>query len=46
MAITIKTPTPIPALKIPSTTEQLESENNSAKTNSNLNGFFFMILIS
>ena len=32
MTITIKIPTPIPALKIPSITEQLENENNTTKS--------------
>ena len=32
IATTIKTPTPIPALKIPSITEQLENENNTTKS--------------
>ena len=32
IATTIKIPTPIPALKIPSITEQLENENNTTKS--------------
>ena len=32
MTITIKIPTPIPALKIPSITEQLVNENNTTKS--------------
>lgn len=32
MATTIKIPTPIPALNIPSTTEQLENEINTIKS--------------
>jgi hypothetical protein len=43
-AITIKMPTPIPALNIPSTTEQLVNESNIIKSIINLVISFCMIL--
>ena len=43
-AITIKMPTPIPALNIPSIIEQLENEISTIKSINNLVNFFCMIL--
>lgn len=43
-AITIKIPTPIPALNIPSITEQLVNEISTIKSINNLVISFFMIL--
>ena len=43
MAITTKIPAPIPTLKIPSTTEQPESENNIDKINNSLINLFCII---
>lgn len=43
-ATTIKMPTPIPALNIPSIIEQLENEISTIKSINNLVSFFCMIL--
>ena len=43
MAITTNIPAPIPTLKIPSTTEQPESENNMDKINNSLIDLFCII---
>lgn len=43
MAITINIPAPIPTLKIPSTTEQPERENNMDKINNSLIDLFCII---
>ena len=43
-AITIKMPTPIPALNIPSIIEQLVNDSNTTKSINNLVSFFCMIL--
>lgn len=45
IAITIKMPTPIPALKIPSIMEQLVNESSTTKSISNLVSFFCMVLL-
>lgn len=45
MAITIKIPTPIPALKIPSITEQLVNKNDIVNSNATLVNSDFMISI-
>ena len=42
IATTIKTPTPTPALNIPSITEQLVNEINTINSIDNLVIFFFM----
>ena len=44
-AITIKIPTPIPALNIPSIMEQLVNESSTTKSISNLVSFFCMVLL-
>ena len=43
-AITIKMPTPIPALNMPSIIEQLVNDSNTTKSINNLVSFFCMIL--
>ena len=43
-AITIKMPTPIPALNMPSIIEQLVNYSNTTKSINNLVSFFCMIL--
>ena len=43
-AITMKTPNPIPALKIPPTAEQLESSVKKISINEGVNIVFFMII--
>ena len=43
MAITTNIPAPIPTLKIPSTTEQPERENNKANINNSLIDLFRII---
>ncbi len=45
IAITIKIPAPIPTLKMPSTTEQLEKVSKMDKRNANLNGLFCMVFV-
>ncbi len=42
-AITIKIPTPTPALNIPSIIEQLVNDSNTTKSINNLVSFFCMI---
>ena len=43
-AITIKTPTPTPALKMPSITEQLENKNRSVNTDNDLSKIDFITI--
>jgi len=44
-AITIKIPTPIPALKIPSTSSQLVAVNKIIKSNNGFKILWFMVLV-
>lgn len=43
IAITMKIPTPIPALKMPSITEQLVNKNENKNNNATLENIDFMI---
>lgn len=44
MAITANIPTPTPALKIPSITEQLENKNKRANTDNDFSTFDFITI--